>query len=1017
MKDKNKQRSLLSSYARYIRIPAIVLLAIILIDSALIIAYVFVNHLALLLVLDGISVVAFIAYIIFFLVITKRVKTIFYKQIFETTYENINKLKNNDIDLLPYGESNIKEVQELDKATSDLQKKLLSSYLIATVPDYSNLSLEYVDKDKDLITFKSFKENLGNIIFVSQSFRNVLIEVFYEIPQGNIINKKDLKRVLELYRKTFSDHERVLFMWGEDNKSLLIYVPVIDSFTEIKEKLAYALTSSSVTIRDDRGIQHIQAKFAVVAYPYSTEDMMLGDLRYAKREGKTFNLFLPQRQRDNVSKNLLLNSTMNVNYSSKILVELNKIDYSLKDNEKNKSTLSSVFNNIIDYLDIDEGGIIVFDKTYETYYSYVSSSRSQIFKNKEISKDLVEGLASVVDDDNSYYFSTKRHASGSIKRILELYGINAGTYFIIRSVDLNEITALVYMFNRDRDLKLNTYLREMFYIVSVRLENYFDKREIADFAQTKLIENDNILALSHLYSYHIDKEYRMTEISKSMKQKFPNLKLGDLCHKFFFNLEKPCRDCPIRTKQKKYFEDRGNKFETSLVLSNRNDKDTVVLVKQMSGADEVGDLFHPDLLVYSFRALVDLIKNAYAASARGYIVLLCIDNYEQIVATKGSEGYSYYMREYIRTLKNRLSTNEIYVYNPSTLVVHFPYEGHANTINKIEKIYPLSKSNFFNADGFKELKVTYLPVGYPRGYANTENFLKHVSDFYTNPEFQRNKDYIYFADYSISRSANEREFMVDVLEKEFSEHNSQAMYLQPMVSLKDDRIFGAEILLRIEDAHRNIFFDARQISQIAQQEGKTQLVTQSIINYVGNLYKEFGSNVFKINKFNKVAINIDETYLKDDKLLQELVDLCTKNDIPKGFISMEIPEYAVTNNKAKIKHLAEELEKNGISFTCDGYEGRIEPSEIASLGFKEVKVAFKIVNGIDKDSVKFDAIRTIVSGCQQSGVNISVVGVENAEQARLLRTLDENILAQGYYYYKALSRSDFINALISNEKQ
>ena len=259
--------------------------------------------------------------------------------------------------------------------------------------------------------------------------------------------------------------------------------------------------------------------------------------------------------------------------------------------------------------------------------------------------------------------------------------------------------------------------------------------------------------------------------------------------------------------------------------------------------------------------------------------------------------------------------------------------------------------------------------------------------------------------------------MVDVLEKEFSEHNSQAMYLQPIVSLKDDRIFGAEILLRIEDAHRNIFFDARQISQIATQEGKTQLVTESIINYVGNLYKEFGNNVFKINKFNRVAINIDETYLKDDKLMQDLITLSIKNDIPKGFISMEIPEFAVLSNKAKIKHLAEELAKNEITFTCDGYEGRIEPEELASLGFNEAKVAFKIVNGIDKDSVKLDAIRTIVTGCQQNNINISVVGVENVEQAKLLRSLDENIMAQGYYYYKALSRSDFVNALISYEKQ
>ena len=142
---------------------------------------------------------------------------------------------------------------------------------------------------------------------MSQSFRNVLIEVYYDLPVGETLSQKDKGRIFDLYYKTFSDHEQVLFMFAEDNRSLLIYVPVIDSFTEIKEKLGYAVTSSSITIRDDRGIRNILAKYAVVAYPYSSEDMLLGDLRFAKRQGEPYLLFIPQRYKDNISKSLMMN--------------------------------------------------------------------------------------------------------------------------------------------------------------------------------------------------------------------------------------------------------------------------------------------------------------------------------------------------------------------------------------------------------------------------------------------------------------------------------------------------------------------------------------------------------------------------------------------------------------------------------------------------------------------------------------------------------------------------------------
>ena len=1014
---KNKQKALLKEYSNYIKIPAIFIALELAAMITLTILFAIYNVQWLLIALVIFAGFSLLAYIIHYLFISKKLKQTFYKQIYETTFNNINKIKNNDMSLSSYGESNIKEVQLLDKATLDLKKKLNSSYLITYKPDYTGLNLTYIDKEKNLITLQSFKENLHNIIFVSQSFRNVLIEVFYEFPADVCLSDKDKERILDLYREIFSDHDQVLFMFEEDNKSLLIYVPVIDSFTEIKEKLGYAVSNSSVTIRDDRGIRHILAKYAVVAYPYSNEEMLLGDLRYAKRQNEPYLLFLPQRYRENIGKDLMLNTTMNINYTSKIMVELAKLDYSSADNDKNITVLRGIFNEITDFLNLDEGGIIAFDDANQSYYPYISARRSKLFKDKEVSKELVDALAAATDEDNSSYFSTKRHAPPSIKRVLDMYGINSGDYYIIKSLDESHVAAVVYMFNRERDLNLTTYLREMFFIISLRIENYFEKREIADFAEVKSTENDSILALSRLYSYHIDDEYRFTEFSKSIKRKFPKIKLGMTCHKFFFDNETPCKDCPVKTHQKKYFEDRGGKFETSLVLADRKDKDRVMLIKDLTDKDEVGDMFHPDLLIYSFRSFTDLIKNEYAANERGYIVLLCIDNYEQIVAEKGPEGYAFYAREYARSIKNKLHTDEVYFYNPSTLALHLPYEGHANTINKIEELYPLSKLNFYQQSDFNELKITYLSIGYPRGYATADALIKHISDCYTNPAFERNKDYIYFSDYAISRSANKREFMVSVLEQEFSGHNSTSMYLQPIVSIKDNHIFGAEILLRIEDAHRNVFFNALEISRIAEQEGKTQLVTESIINFIGNLYKEYGKGVFKINKFNRIAINIDQTYLGDDKLIQELVKLSTENNLPKGFISMEIPEDVIPNNKDKIKHLADELRKYEIMFSCDRYMGQyVDIEELANLGFKEVKVARDIILTIDKDPVKYDAMRTIVNLSKKFNIGVSAVGVENVEQVKLLKSLDENIYAQGYYYYKALSRSDLIAALISYEK-
>lgn len=1017
MAKNQKSRNLLFSYRSYAIVPAFVVAIIILTTIALTSIYAYTHLMIFIIILDAIAISTFVAYLIFYINLNKKLRTTYYDQLFETTLTNINKINNNDTNLLSYGESNIKEIQMLDKATRDIKAKLESAYLLLKTADYSNINLEYVDKEKNLVNVKSFKENIANIIFVSQSFRNVIIEVFFDLPHDAKIAKKDKERLLKLYQETFKEHENVLYAFEEDDRSLIIYVPVIDSFNEIKEKLNTVVTSSSIMIRDDRGIQNILARYALVAYPFSNEDMIIGDLKYAKRQNKPYFLYLPTRYKSNIGSKLLINTSMNLNYTSKIMSELSHLDYSAANNDKNDAILNGIFNAIADFLDIDEAGIITFNDTMDNYYSYIASKRSSMFTKHPVKKEFVETLASVVDEDDVYYFSTKTHANMSLQQSLGLYGIESGIYYVIKDLDNNKVKAIIYLFNKNKDLVLNTYLRETFFIVSLRVENYFEKREIADYADAKATENENILALANMFVYHIDDDHNITYLSKGIKRVFKDIEVGQKCYKAMFGHERPCKDCPLIAKKKKYFELNNSKYETSISLSDRKDEDNVIFIKRVAADEVVGDLYQEDFLTYSFKSLVNTVRNEYTSNGRGYIVLLSVDNYEEILKKIGSEGYNYLIRDYVRNLKNKLGTEEIYFYNPSVLAVHLPYDGHKDIINKIELIYPLSKQNYYNNSDFSPLNISYLPGGYPRGYANPEDYLKHMSDFYHDPSYERNKDFIYFADMSISRSASKRDFMISVLESEFSGHNSTSMNLQPIVRVKDGHIYGAEILLRIADAHRNVFFNAEEISRIAEQENKTGMITESIINFIGNMYKEYGNNIFRINKFSRIAINIDQTYLDNKDLLTKLIAICEENRLPNGFISLEIPEDLVPNNKEKIKDLAKELSKYKIMFSCDRYLGQYSNiEELLTLGFKEVKIARDIIMAIDRDQVKYGALKNIVDDAKAHEMALAAVGVENEQQYKLLKELDEDMVVQGYYLYKPLTRADLINALVSYEK-
>ena len=526
------------------------------------------------------------------------------------------------------------------------------------------------------------------------------------------------------------------------------------------------------------------------------------------------------------------------------------------------------------------------------------------------------------------------------------------------------------------------------------------------------------MQLGSHYLYNIDDDFRITSHSLALKNVFPKIKDGKYCFECMFGLDAPCRDCPIKTFKKKRIDLNGKVYNASLTLNDRKSHNRYMLVEKLTKEEEYEpDLFNKDLLTYSFASLVNSLRDAYYSHSRGYLLLLSIDNIDSFVKNQGSEGTLFVMRSFIKKLKDKLKTNDIYCYNPSTIGILFPLLGHADIINRCETIYEISKEHYFDDGSDDQFSITYLPLAYPRGYATADDFLRHVNDFYLDDKYERNRDFIYFFDHSISRSASKREFMVSVIRDEFSGKMSQSVNLQPMVSAQDERIYGAEILLRINDVHRNVFFSAQEISRIALQENMTHLITESIVNYVGELFKEYGNNVFKINGFKRVAINIDETYLRNPNLINAVIEIHNENKFPANFLSFEIPEEMILDNLDKLKNFAKELSSVHIVFSCDRYSGRyVGVEKLKELGFKEIKIMKNVIDNIDKDPVKLNDLRELVKETKNLGMGVSVVGVENETQARLLKEMDPEIIMQGFYFYKPLVRSDLIATLISYNK-
>ena len=129
----------------------------------------------------GVSMMAL--YTLYTLYILKQFKTVFIEGLYNTTIHNFENIARNENNFLSYPSRQYEEIAELNAHVDVLRKELIGATLIPNVNNFDDVELDYLDKDNSLVTFKSFARELENIIFRSQNYRNIIIEVYYNFEE------------------------------------------------------------------------------------------------------------------------------------------------------------------------------------------------------------------------------------------------------------------------------------------------------------------------------------------------------------------------------------------------------------------------------------------------------------------------------------------------------------------------------------------------------------------------------------------------------------------------------------------------------------------------------------------------------------------------------------------------------------------------------------------------------------------------------------------------------------------
>ena len=1012
---KKKEFTIAQSFALSFVVPGLIL-ATLLVSAGLLFSFAARNNSQPLWII-GIVIVAqlAVAYILFSVIAFIRMRNTYQNGLYKTTAALLRGLKSNVPTTENYPQTMIKEINELRSELAEVNTMTSNSTMISYDLSSSYIPLNYISEEDSIVTLESFKAELRSLIYCSQNYRNAIVEIFYDLDD-DIINQDESKRIVTVLKDSFAEYDHILFVPNNNQTGFYMFLPKIDSLSNIRDRLESAMKNLSVSKKTFDGLATISARFSVVCYPYSNINELFPDLMYAKRQGLPLNIYLPNRL-SALSENRILQNSLNLNHMSRVMEKLTDLKVTSKEKNKSMKTIQNTLTDLITYLDIDAAGIISFDDINNVYESTLSVFRNgqNIFPvGSQIEKEFIDTLDNAKDGDDSYYFSTRKHTPYLLARYLDKIGVSGGFYYLVH--DQTQVISIIYFFNKNRDLSFDSYIRETVFLLSYRIGDFFFMLNEENKINETYREINSVLMASDYTLYRVDKNnFNLVGFSNHFNTICPKAKIGDKCYHAIYGLDSPCADCPLRSHKKMLSELSGSEFETSLTMNDSNARLIRMLLHKVPNQEGSTDRFDKDLLINSFSSLSLALADLYSIHARGYLVVLRIDNHENILELAGSEGLLYLKRQLIKNINEiRDSNANIYYFSPESIAVLLPEIGQVDIINFIEQVYEVSKQKYQYGGHEFSFDITYLPYNFPQSYPFAEDFLKYVLRHFNSLSFETNVNKIYFPDGDYSRSASRNEFILSVIEEQFG-NKTFSVALQPMVHAANKDIYGAEILIRLSDNYRNQVFNADELIKVAAKNGKISMISNALIGYIGELYKQYGQTIFKLYGFNRLTMNTDFSYFDDPDFFETIFNLFTIYNLPKDFLGFEITEKEIYTHLNEFRKVSKGILNHHIVLICDQYNGEyLSMDTLKELGFIEIKIGRYLVGDIEVNPKHLNEVTSIDKLAQEHDLHITFVGVENADQYILLRDMDKKCNCQGYHFYKPLDDYKLIEEVRKN---
>ncbi len=252
-----------------------------------------------------------------------------------------------------------------------------------------------------------------------------------------------------------------------------------------------------------------------------------------------------------------------------------------------------------------------------------------------------------------------------------------------------------------------------------------------------------------------------------------------------------------------------------------------------------------------------------------------------------------------------------------------------------------------------------------------------------------------------SRSADRLRIEADL--RKGLERGELELYYQPFYALDDERIVGAEALVRWRHPADGLLGPV-QFIPMAEETGLIIPLGRFVLDTACQQVRSIRD---RLHIDLPISINLSPRQFQENGLLSQVAAALDAAGLPSELLVFEITENVVMNDLSGAREVMRKLSRLGVRLAIDDFgTGHSSLAYLKQFPVHEVKVDRTFVQGIAESQVDSAIVRAVIDLADAMGLSTVAEGVETKDQLAGLRLLGCPV-AQGFYFSRPLRAAEF----------